>query len=149
MDPGDLLLPFGKWDCGRAEPHSARQVLRDPALSCDDCAVGDFNVTDNADLSRYRNTFAHPGATGDPGLRDDHRIFSDHDIVCNLHEIIDFHAFLDPGAAEPRAINRCVRADLDVVIDLDNPDLLKFLMPAVDHFETKAVGSNHSAAMND
>ena len=55
MDPGNLLLPFGKRNCGRAEPDATRNALSDAALRCDDCAVGDFNVTDNAYLARYRN----------------------------------------------------------------------------------------------
>ena len=67
----------------------------------------------------------------------------------NLHEIVDLDALLNPGPAKPRAIDSCVRADLDVVVDLDNPELLNFLVAAIDHFETKAVSSDHSAAVND
>src|SRR5262249_41614357 len=149
MDQGNLLLPFGKRNCGRTEPDATSKALSNPALRCDDCAVGDFNVTDNAHLARYRNTFAHSRATGDASLRHDHGIFSDHDVVRDLHEIVDLHTLLDPGPAKPRTIDSCVGADLDVVVDLHNPKLLNFLLSAIDHFETKPVSSDHGSAVND
>jgi hypothetical protein len=67
----------------------------------------------------------------------------------DLHQIINLHTFLDPRPAKPRAIDSCVRADLDVIVDLDNPKLLNFLVAAIGHFETKSVSSDHSAAVND
>src|SRR5262249_26757814 len=82
-------------------------------------------------------------------LCNDHGIFSDHDVVRNLYKIVDLHALLDPCPAKPRAIDSCVRAELDVVIDLDNPELRNFLVAAIDHFETKAFSSDYSAAVND
>src|SRR4030095_6944949 len=149
MDPGNVFLPFGKRNCGRTEPDATRKALSDAALRCDDCAVGDFNVTDNAHLARYRNTFAHSRATGDASLRHDHGIFSDHDVVRDLYEIVDLNALLDPCPAKPRAIHGGVCADLDVVVDLDNSELLNFLVAAIDDFETKAVSSDNSASVNN
>jgi len=67
----------------------------------------------------------------------------------DLHQIINLHALLDPSPTKPRAINSCVRADLDIVVDLNNTELLNFLVAPIDHFETKAVSSDHSAAVND
>src|SRR5215471_12775755 len=99
MDPGNLLLSFGKRHCGRAEPNATGNALSNPALRCDDCAVGDFKMTDNADLARYGNTFSHSRAAGDASLRDDHGIFSNHDVVRDLHEIVDLHILLDPRPA--------------------------------------------------
>src|SRR5215216_7508783 len=86
---------------------------------------------------------------GNSGLRCDDSILADHDVVRNLHEIVDLDALLNPRAAKPRTINSCVRADLDVVVDLDDAELLNFLVTAIDHFETKAVSPDHSAAVND
>src|SRR5262245_53814194 len=110
MDPGNLLLSFGERNCGRTEPDATSKTFTNPALRCDDCAVGDFNVTDNADLTRDHNAFAHSRAAGYASLRRDHGIFSDHDVVCDLHEIVNLHALLDPRSAKPRAIDSCVRA---------------------------------------
>src|SRR4029077_18386521 len=67
----------------------------------------------------------------------------------DLHQIINLHALLDPRPAKPRAIDRRVCADLDVVVDLNNSKLLDFLVAAINHFETKSVSSDHSAAVND
>src|SRR4249919_2011431 len=67
----------------------------------------------------------------------------------DLHQIINLHALLDPRPAKPRAIDCRVCADLDVVVDLNNSKLLDFLVAAIDHFETKSVRSDHSAAVND
>src|SRR6476646_12047279 len=67
----------------------------------------------------------------------------------DLHQIINLHALLDPRPTKPRSINCCVCVDLDVVVDLDDPQLLNFLVAAIDHFETKSVSSDHSAAVND
>src|SRR5262245_10031192 len=148
MDPGNLLLPFGKRNCGRTEPDATSKALSDPALRCDDCAVGDFNVPGNADLSGHRDAFAHARAARDTSLRHDHGIFADHHVMRDLHEIIDLHALLDPCSSKARPSDSCVRADLNLVVDLDNPELLKFLVPSIDHFKTKAVRSDNSAAVN-
>src|ERR1043165_9215061 len=67
----------------------------------------------------------------------------------DLYEIVDLHALLDPCPAETRTIDSGVRANLDIVVNLDNPDLLNLLLAAVDHFETKAIGSDNSAAVDD
>jgi hypothetical protein len=69
--------------------------------------------------------------------------------VGDLHEVIDLHALLNPSAAEARAINRRICADLDVIVNLDDPKLLNFLLPAIDHLETKSVGADHRATVND
>src|SRR6266850_7400608 len=86
---------------------------------------------------------------GNSTLRCHDSILADHDVVRDLHEIINFYALLDPRPAKPGAVNCCVRADLDVVVDLDNPELLNFLLAAIGHFETKPVSSDNGAAMND
>jgi hypothetical protein len=67
----------------------------------------------------------------------------------DLHQIIDLHTLLDPGPAEPCAINSCVPADLDVVVDLDNAELLNFFLSAIDHFETETIGTDYHAAVNN
>ena len=67
----------------------------------------------------------------------------------DLHQIINLHTLLDPGPAKPCAINSCVRADLDIVVDLNDAELRNFLVTAIDHFETKPISSDHSAAVND
>src|SRR5262245_56444202 len=112
MDPGKLFLCFCKRNCGITEPDATRQATSDATVPCDDCAVGDFKMPGNADLSCHCDMFAHECTPGDTSLCHDHGIFSDHDVVRDLHEIVDLHAFLDPCPAIACSINSCVSADL-------------------------------------
>ena len=76
-------------------------------------------------------------------------MFPDDHVVRDLHEVVDFHPFLNPGAAKTRAIDRRVGADLDVVVDLDDANLWHFFVPAGGHFEAEAVRADDRAAVND
>ena len=71
------------------------------------------------------------------------------DVVRDLHKIVDLHAPLNPRSAKPGTINGRVCADLDVIVDLRDPKLLNLLLPAIDHFKTKAVCTNDCAAVNN
>jgi len=51
---------------------------------------------------------------------------ADHNVVRDLNEIVDLDSFLNPGSSEARAVDSRVRTDLDIVIDLDNPELRDF-----------------------
>src|SRR5262245_6421582 len=148
-DPSDLLFRFLDRRCGITEPNTARHALGNAALRRDHAAGGDFDVADNTDLTRHGDALAHVRATRNSSLRGDDGIFSDHHVVRNLDEIVDLHAFLYPCAAKARAVDGSVRADLDVVVDLNDAELLNFLLPAIDHFEAETVRANHRAAVND
>ena len=149
MNPGNLLLCFLDGSGRIPEPHAAGNTFGNSALRGDHAAVSNLNVADDSDLSRHRHALAHTGAPGDTGLRHNDGIFPDHHVVRDLHEIIDLHALLDPRPAKPCAINRRVRSDLNIIVNLDDTELLNLLLPAVDHFKTEAVSANHRAAMND
>src|SRR5262249_47727018 len=148
-NPGDLLFHFVDRTRRITKPDASRHTLGDTALRRDHAAIGNFDVPYDSDLSCHRDTLAYAGASRDAGLRYDHRIFSNHHVVRNLNEIVDLHALLNPGAAKTRAVNGRVRSDLDIVVDLNNPELLNFFVPAIDHLETKTIRADHRAAMND
>src|SRR5207248_7632797 len=82
-------------------------------------------------------------------LGNDDRIFSDHDVMRDLHEIVDLDTLLNPCPAKTSTINRRVRADLDIVVDLNNSKLLDFSLAAIDHLKSEAVRANDRAAMDD
>src|SRR4051812_31474748 len=113
MDPGNLLLCFGERNRGRAPPGTTAGALTDPALRANCGAVAKFDMAYNANLSPHHYALAHARAAGNTALRDNHRIFPDNDVVCDLNEIIDFHTLLYPCPAEPRPVDRRIRADLD------------------------------------
>src|ERR1700736_557347 len=103
----------------------------------------------NADLTSHLHIFANSRAAGYPSLGCDDRIFSNNDVVRDLHKVVDLSPFLNPGSAEPCAIYRCVRADLHVVVNLNNSDLRNFLVLAFNKFESETIGPDDRAAMND
>ena len=77
------------------------------------------------------------------------RIFSKNNVVRDLHEVVDLHAFLDPRPAKSSAINRRVRADLCVVVDLDDADLRNFSISTIDKFESESICADDCAAVNN
>ena len=106
-------------------------------------------MPDDSNLSPDHDVIPDSHASGDTSLRRDHRIHADHHVVRDLHKIINLHPLMNPGAAEARAINRRIRSDLDVIVNLDNPKLRDFLLLAIDHFETESVGADYCPAVND
>src|SRR4029077_9299135 len=61
-DPGNLLLCFLDRSGRITEPNAARNIFGNAALRRDDAAIGDFNVADDAHLSRHRDALAYAGA---------------------------------------------------------------------------------------
>jgi hypothetical protein len=74
---------------------------------------------------------------------------ADHNVVRDLNEIVDLDPFLNPGSSEPGAIDSRVRAYLDIVIDLDNPELRDFFVAFLHQFETETVRPDHGAAVDN
>ena len=69
--------------------------------------------------------------------------------MCDLYEIIDLHALPDPRPAKPRAVDGRVRADLDIIVDLNDAELLNLLLSVIDHFKTETVRTDDCTAVND
>ena len=67
----------------------------------------------------------------------------------NLHEIVDLHALLNPRPAKTRAINCGVRADLNIVVDLNNTELQNFRVLFIYHLKSKTIRADHHAAVNN
>src|SRR5262249_14359729 len=150
MNPRNLPLGFSDRRCRITEPRlPLGDVFRDTALRSDAHPVANRHMPDDANLSPHHDSFSDARATGDPSLRCNNRMLPNNHVVRDLDEIVDFHAFLNPGSAKPGAVDRCVRADLYIVVDLNDPDLLDLFVPAIDKFESETVRANHRAAMNN
>src|SRR5439155_7178898 len=147
VDPSNLSVCLHKWNRGRAEPNASWKALRDTALRTNRRAVANFKMPCKANLPSHHHVFAHACAACYASLRRDDRIFSNDDVVRDLHEIVDLHTLLNPGPAKPGAVDGRVCANLDIIIDLNDPELLNLLLPAIDHFKTKAVRANDCAAV--
>ena len=86
---------------------------------------------------------------GNSTLRCDDSILADHDVVRDLHEIVDLCSFLNPGSTKTGPVDGRIRADLDVIVNLDDAKLLNFFLPAIDHFKTETVRADYCTAVND
>ncbi len=73
----------------------------------------------------------------------------DDDVVADLDQIVDFRALADDRIAVGASVDRRARADLDVVLYDDAPDLRHFEMSARTEGETEPVLSDMNARMND
>ena len=67
----------------------------------------------------------------------------------DLYKIVDLYAFLDPRLAKARAVDGGIRADLNIIIDLNDPELLNLFLSAINHFKTETIRTDHRAAVND
>ena len=73
----------------------------------------------------------------------------DDDVVGDLDEVVDFRPLLDPRAPEPGPVDGHIRADLDVVIDLDAAGLGDLHVPPAGEFVPEAVAPDDRAGMDD
>ena len=71
-----------------------------------------------------------------------------HDVVGDLHEVVDFGAFADDGGAKRAAVNRHVGADFNVVVNDNLADLRNFSVDAAVRDVAKAVGANDRARVD-
>src|SRR5690606_13321802 len=86
-------------------------------------------------------------ASRDPDLRADQAMFADDDVVGDLHKVVYFRALANHRAAETRAVEGAVGADLDVVLDDDISDLRDFLVPALDKLVAETVRADDHAGV--
>ena len=103
----------------------------------------------NARLPAERGEIADHARSRDAGLRHQHRMTADDDVVADLHQVVDLRPLADHGIAVRAAIDRHAGADLDIVLNDDAPDLGHFEMPPRPKGEPEAVLSDMRAGMND
>jgi hypothetical protein len=121
--------------------------LRHPRLRSDRGAIADLDMIDHAHLSSQRDILAEFGTSGDAGLSGDYRVFSDDNVMRNLHEVIDLCPSTDQGAAECSPVDRAIGADLDIVFDFDNTHLRDFDPLIADSGVAKAVAADHNTGV--
>src|SRR6266566_6408767 len=149
VDPGNLLLCLGQRDGRASPPCPAADVLGNTTLRTDGGVIANLDMPNDTSLTANQDTLTDPHTAGNSGLRCDDGILADHNVVCDLHEIVDLCSLLDPGSAKTGAIDGRVGADLDIIVDLNDPELLNFFLAAIDHLESKSVSTNDRAAVDD
>src|SRR5260370_8957829 len=106
-------------------------------------------MPNDAHLSGHGHALTDSNTARNPCLCRNDRVLSDHNVVGNLHKVVDLHALLDPRSPEARPINGRIRADFHIVVDLDGPQLRDLSLAAFFELKSKTVCTNDRAAMND
>ena len=152
---GELLggdeLALGLKIGDRGEAHvllAALEIIQHRGLGSDHGFRSDCDVPEDSHLPPEHRVFADLGAAADTILGDDNAVFSNDDVVGDLHEVVDLGAFADEGVAECAAINSAVGADLDVVLDHDAADLRNFAVMILIKNITVAIGADDGAGVN-
>src|SRR5262249_3142116 len=123
-------------------------VPYDAGLRADHHAVTDLQMIDESGLPAHDHMRAEPGAAGDARLGDQDAVRPDRHVVTDLHQVVDLGASPDHAPAERGAIDGHVRAQLDVVLDHDAPELRNLDVPAVVLHVPEAVAADDRAAVD-
>src|SRR5262249_42421091 len=107
------------------------------------------DVPDHAGFGAHHDVVAELGRAGDAALGHDDAMPSDHDVVGDLHQVVDLGAVADHRVSERAAVDGGVGADLDVVADDDAADLGPLAPASGAHREAEAVLPDAGAGVND
>src|SRR5215469_13564450 len=99
-------------------------------LGAQNGACLDPHVIGNSNLPADDHLVLDHGAAGDPGLCSDHDILTNVDVVSHMHEVINFRSAADASYVQGATIYGRVRADLDVIFDLQASNLGEFFVSA-------------------
>jgi len=82
-----------------------------------------------------------------PALRDNHTVRPNYAVVGNHHQIIDFRTFPNMRPRKTPTVNRRVRPDLRIVVDLHNTQLRNLHMLSFLHLVPKSIRPDHRSRM--
>src|SRR5262249_38419383 len=128
---------------GAAREGASGDVAVDPRLRRDLHAVPDGQVAAGARLPTHHHVRAELGAAGEPDLAGEETVRAEPAAVPDHHQVVDLGPASDVRGAERRAVDRGVRADLDVVLQDDRPHLRDLAMRAGLRHEAEAVAADH------
>jgi len=111
--------------------------------------VTDADMAHNARLAADDDAPADAGAPRDAYLCHDYRVLAHYYIMGDLHEIVYFDAFLNPGPAQSRPVDGGIGADLHVVVDLDDADLEYLTVFLPGDGKSEPVAADHDPGMED
>src|SRR6185437_12652686 len=149
--PGVLLLEGFQRTRGRTPDGLARAYNLggwNPGLRAEDRAVLNFAMVPDANLAAGDHPPAQGAAPGDAGLSGDHRMLADPNVVCDLHQVVDFNAACNASIVQRAAVNCSIGANFYVVGNLDRADLREFEMPALTENVAEAIRADHRSRMN-
>src|SRR5690606_38386778 len=110
--------------------------------------VADLDVAEDRNAAGDHTTLSYLRAAGHARHSGHRRVRADAHVVSDLHEVVELDAVLDHRVLDRAAVDRGVRADVDVVADHDRAEL-RDLDPASAfrtaeiRREAEAVGADH------
>ena len=96
-----------------------QDVLHHPTLGRDSTLHPNGQVLRDPHLASDQHTLLDRRAAGNARLRRDQTRFTDDDVVCNVHEVVDLGAGVDHGVAPTAAVDRGIGANFYVVVEDD------------------------------
>ena len=125
-----------------------RHRVGNPALPRGPRPLPDSDVTVDSDLAGEHDRVFDGGAPGDPNLGGEQYVPPDTNAVSNLDEVIDLRSRADPGFSDGGSIDGHVRANLDIRLEYDPPQLWDLLVrPVRSLSEPIAVASDHGSVL--
>ncbi len=111
-----------------------RAMLRcTPAWAPTITPVADLRVVLDPGLAGHDHVIAGLAAPGDADLAAEQVVAADLVVVADHHQVVDLRPLADPRGLERGAVDRAVRADLDVVADLEPAGMRDLHVAAVDY----------------
>ena len=108
-----------------------------------------MDMTRGGGLSAHDHVASQSRRAGDPDLGHQQGIFADHDIMADLHQVVDLDPGLDPGLPVGRPVDAGIGPDLDVIVDPHDTHLGPLDMPAAGICGIAvAVGADHHPGMD-
>ena len=117
-------------------------------LGGDGNPVANLEMSGKAHLAPENDIIPQPCAACHPCLGDNQGVIPHTDVVPDLDEIIDLRAFADHCRPKGTAINRHVRANLDIIPDDDIADLRNFQVASRLKHITKAIRAEDHPRMD-
>ena len=105
----------------------------------------DRHMTSHSCLAAEHDVILECRTPSNSNLGAQDAVFTNGDIVPDLHQVIDLGALADQRSAKSRTIDRTIGSDFNIVLQNYVSNLRDFLMTAPDEFVSKSVTSNHNA----
>src|SRR5206468_2417101 len=112
-------------------------------------ALADRVMPADADLPREYTPVFDANRSRDPDLRHDQAQPTDAAIVRDVHEVVDLRPRADHRVVDAPAIDRRVRADLDVVLDDAATDVRNLVVSSVPIHVAESVGAEPRTGVHD
>ena len=101
-----------------------------------------------AGSATHNNVVAQCSAASDTHLSAENAVFSNHHVVADLHEIVDFRTFANDGRSEASPVDGGIRANLHIVVDANEADLRHLSVLSVFQLVTETIRADDRSRMD-